>query len=430
MAEYHSPLGASGAERWMICPGSVELIRMLTLPESDAPDYRVDGVAAHALARKCLTDPTNPDAWEFAGQKIEGAEVTEEMTTAVQTYIDYVRPKLLSARNEGRLAVIEHPVSTPVHKDFYGTLDAGIAYSGGEYHKQTNLEIIDYKHGEGIQVDPDDNAQLKYYAYGLIHDNSEIDDVTLTIVQPRGFNDDGPIRSWQTTAYVIKTWVETKLVPAMDRTAYDKTLDAGPWCRFCPAKLVCPMLNAIFKAAATCNPTQIVQMSDASIGMSYQYIQAAKFYMGALEKEAHRRLQAGTYTGGVIKLVNKKARRVFKQGADKIFSARFGADAMTKPELKSPAEMEKLGDAAKLLVHEYAYTPVTGTTVALEDDSRREVKVQSASQAFAGVVAALPQDATEDDLLTAAAPAPTSDDELEIPPFLRRKVVDKGTPAK
>ena len=37
----HSPLGASGAERWMNCPGSVNLIKSMVLPESDEEDYQL-----------------------------------------------------------------------------------------------------------------------------------------------------------------------------------------------------------------------------------------------------------------------------------------------------------------------------------------------------------------------------------------------------
>src|ERR1700737_4068962 len=42
----HSPLGASSAERWMNCSGSVALIAALKTggaPEEAEPDYRTDG---------------------------------------------------------------------------------------------------------------------------------------------------------------------------------------------------------------------------------------------------------------------------------------------------------------------------------------------------------------------------------------------------
>ena len=68
---------------------------------------------------------------------------------------------------------------------------------------------------------------------------------------------------------------------------------------------------------------------------------------------------------------------------------RFGDEAMTKPELKSPAELEKVGPAAKEFVKEFAYMPVTGQTVALESDSRGEVIIKSTTEVFSGAIAAL-----------------------------------------
>jgi hypothetical protein len=69
-----------------------------------------------------------------------------------------------------------------------------------------------------------------------------------------------------------------------------------------------------------------------------------------------------------------------------VFKEKFGEDAFTKPQLRSPAEMEKLGAAAKELVREYAYTPQTGLTVAREDDNRPAVKMESTQQAFGAIV--------------------------------------------
>ena len=85
---------------------------------------------------------------------------------------------------------------------------------------------------------------------------------------------------------------------------------------------------------------------------------------------------------GVVKLVNKKADRVWKAEAPEIFKSRFGADAMTVPELKTPAQMERIGDAAKKMVHEYAYTPQSGYTVAGIDDKRPGVTIQSVTEVF------------------------------------------------
>jgi hypothetical protein len=51
--------------------------------------------------------------------------------------------------------------------------------------------------------------------------------------------------------------------------------------------------------------------------------------------------------------------------------------------------MEEVSGDAPKLVKEWAYTPQTGLTVALERDKRPAVKVQSSTEAFGEAVAAL-----------------------------------------
>lgn len=375
----HSPLGASSAERWMNCPGSVALLKELKLPESDEPDYRTAGIAAHRIVESCLK--ADLDAWEFLGHKeeITGRIIDDEIVNAVQFYVDEIRGYLEPWEGDVPRRYFEYPVDAPeFHHQFYGTLDCGLVF---EDHK--HMVIRDYKHGEGIAVDVEWNPQIMYYAYGLLRHHPEVATVDLGIVQPRGFHPDGPIRSWACSADTIRSWARDVLKAAMDRTEMDKTLDAGPWCRFCPAKLVCPLMTSLFGAACTADPKLIVNLSDESLGRSYQYTQAVKFYLKAMEDETFRRLNTGAAVPGT-KLVMKKANRVYKEGAEGNLVNLLGpADVYTKPELKSPAEMEKVSAEAKKLVREWAYTPMTGLTVALETDKRAAVKVTTSAEAFA-----------------------------------------------
>ncbi len=385
----HSHLGASGAERWMRCPGSVELIRTLMLPESDDPSYRTQGTAAHAAAAHALCVAGQPDGWELIGQKFgdKGAEheCDEVMANAVQVYLDYTRPLMALADAASKRTMIEYPISSPVHKDFYGTCDFAAVIPGTDFHGQENMVVVDFKYGEGIQVDADDNPQLKYYAFGVLQEFPECDKVTLVICQPRGFHADGPIRQWQTTAAAIREWVEGTLKPAMERTEFDHTLDAGEHCRFCPAKLVCPLLSGLFKAAATANPAEIVNYSDESLARSYAYRKGVKFYMKALEDEVLARNMRGKTIPGT-KLVHKIADRVWKPEAEPLFKSRFPDQYLAPPKMRSPAEMEKISAAAKELVKEYAYKPESGLTVADEDDKRGAVKVASAAATLGAAV--------------------------------------------
>ena len=388
----HSPLGASSAERWMNCPGSVTLIKELDIQEdSDEPEYRGLGVSAHEAAAHTLKNGL--DAWEVTGDKFHNYIVDADMARAIQVYIDLVRPLMVGdakvyiehglayKQSEGLVKEIIDPRANSVlNKYFYGTGDACVVR--GDY-----MDVIDYKHGEGIIVDAEDNPQLLYYAFGFLLLHPEVVTVRIRIVQPRTF--DEPIKTWIVTADFIREWVADKLVPAMQMTEIDGAeLDAGSWCRFCPAKLVCPMMNSLFGAAVKYNPKQTIELSNASLGRSYQYIQAVKFYIKAIEDETFRRLNLGQEVQGT-KLVPKKANRVFKPEAPEAAKLKFGDDAYNPAELKSPSELEKLGAEAREFVREYAYTPQTGLTVARADDKRVAVRVETTQQVFGNIVASL-----------------------------------------
>ena len=386
----HSPLGASSAERWMSCAGSVALIKSLGIQdETDEPEYRGLGVAAHEAGAHCLQNKI--DAWEVIGEKFHGYEVDLNMANAIQVYIDTMRPIM---EREGAIVYVEHGIAYQrindkltetidpradgvLKKYFYGTGDCCVVRPAEKY-----MDVTDYKHGEGIIVEAENNPQLMYYAFGFLILHPEVETVRIRIVQPRTFAE--PVKTWVVKASYITDWVADKLVPAMQLTELEGAeLDAGSWCRFCPAKLVCPMMHSLLGAAIKANPKEVVSFTDQTLGRSYQYTQALKFYLKALEEEVFRRLNHGKMAGCGVKLVPKKANRVYKAGAPELAKKKFGDDAMHPAEIKSPSELEKLSGSAKDFVKEYAYTPQSGLTVAMADDPRPAVKVEPLGKAFA-----------------------------------------------
>lgn len=374
----HSPLGASGAERWMNCPGSVALLKELKFPPSDEPEYRTLGTAAHEAACKIFIEKLEP--WELIGQQFNGHIFDQTMCDAVTMYVDECR-RIMEEVPDGEEFIEYHIDAPEYHSDFYGTTDWG-------YIARKTLFVRDYKHGEGIAVDVEWNPQVMYYAWGLLRHFPGVTRVSLGIVQPRAFHGDGPIRVWEMEADQIRTWAADTLKPAMDRTELDSTLDAGKWCRFCPAKLVCPLMHSLFGAAMQADPRNLPNLSDEALGRSYHYIPAVKSFIKAMEEETFRRLNAGHLVPHT-KLVQQKTNRVWKQGAVEVLANTFGQDAYTKPEIKSPPQIEALGQVAKDIVKEWAYKPEGGLTVAGDDDKRHAVMIQRVEQTFAAAAANL-----------------------------------------
>lgn len=378
----HSPLGASGAARWMACGGSIELAKEVAEYDdySVDPAYRVEGSAAHHVAAHCVAHGS--DTWEISDRIYEGVHVDKLELECIQTYVDYCR----QVAKEDDHVFIEHAIGEKEadrpHPAFYGTVDFAV-------FNAERLHIVDFKYGAGVVVDVKRNKQCMYYAYGILRDiereHDQLDPdfpVKITIIQPRTF-EDNPIKVWDTTAGEIFEWAREELLPKMRNPG--TAFVAGEHCRFCPAKIACPLLKGMFQVAATVNTKWVKSANAVGLGQEWLQIAPVKMYIKALEEEAFNRLNAGVEVPG-IKLVQKKAHRVWKSGATEVFQKEFGDLALTVPELKSPAEMAKLGKSADERVKEWAYVPTTGYTVAAASDDKPGIKMKTAQETFANVV--------------------------------------------
>jgi hypothetical protein len=361
----------------MNCTGSQVLIRLLALPPSDDTDFATEGTAAHDLAAHCLT--TECDTWECIGMVYRGITVDKEMADAVQLYLQTIR-ELLAEHGHGSDPNVRHYIEEKVSDNsisdfFYGTADDVI-------DGPAILDITDLKYGVGIAVDAIDNPQLKYYAVGVLAKHIGARRVRLRIVQPRAFHPDGPIREWETTAEELLKWRDEVLKPAMLKAQTDKLLTPGEWCRFCPAKVACPMLSGLFLALTQTNTAQVALMSDEQLGMNYELLEPAMIGKRAYEEEVFKRLSRGAVVPGA-KLVPKRSWRVLTAEGAEMAPIKFGNEAYTPATLKSPAELDKLGPDGKSFTKEYAYSPSTGLTVARDADKRVSVAVDTAATAFA-----------------------------------------------
>jgi len=360
----------------MECPGSVGLIKALALPLSDEPEYRQAGTDGHTLLEWCLRSPGNvADAWEASDLTVNGKHPTVEMMDAVQVFLDTVRPAIARA---SQVMIEEHIDNPDFHPDFYGTVDCAVVYNN---EGVVTLDVNDFKYGQGVVVEVYRNPQIMYYAFGILAKHPEVTLVRLRIIQPRAYHPDGPVRTWVVDASEIRTWAEEVLRPAMMTDS--NALQPGPHCRFCPAKLVCPVMAALFEAAANADPAKVIALDDTALDVQYPLIAAAKLYLAALETETYARQVRGA-TFAHSKLVHKKANRVWNPEAVAALEAELPKDKLYEPAaFKSPAEVEKLGGVAKKLVAEYAFTPESGLTVAPIMDKRVAVRVSSSEESFA-----------------------------------------------
>lgn len=367
----HSVLGASSADRWMACPGSIRLIRSLPPGEAGkAGPEAAKGTAAHSLCEICLTEDS--DAWEHTGKvfHVNGLdfEVDQNMTDAVQVYVDFVRD--LISQYPDATHLVERRLHSKLHPQAFGTCDFILLGPG-------LIVVVDYKHGEGVVVEPN-KAQLRYYGYmayeefeEIVNSGSNNPDIRLVIVQPRIPHPKGPCREFKETAETLVGWFKNTVVPAMLETEKeDAILNIGEHCRFCPAKNICPAMrkSAVeFKATGT-----VDALSEAEIADLMVRGKALVAFLKSIEAEAFRRAELGKQIPG-YKLVHKQGNRIWKSGAEEVLKAKFGDDAFTKPELRGPAAIDELV-GGKAITTRWASKPLTGLTLAPISDSRVEAK--------------------------------------------------------
>lgn len=381
----HAELGASNASRWMACPGSVALSRGLPDPSSE---FAEEGTAAHALAEKCLT--RNYDASAFLGTSIEGYEVTEEMADAVQVYLDECRQFMsteIGARDVWRIEQKFSLARLNPPAPMFGTADF-VSYSGRWRH----LQVVDLKYGKGVAVEAKGNKQLRYYALGALLAFEEarpgllVDRVYMTIVQPRAEHPEGLVRT-DVMEYDELLGFASELMDAARATLLpDAPLSAGPHCRFCRAKGLCPAQAEQAVALAQVDfmdaPAGEVVLPDprllpnAKLGEILSKIGPVEDYFAAVRAAVQHKLEAGEAVPG-YKLVRKRATRQWaneRAVRTRLQELGYGdADINEAPDLKSVAQIEKLVGKKRfreVLPDELVRKESSGYNVAREEDPR------------------------------------------------------------
>lgn len=383
----HSPTGASGAKRWMNCPGSIQLAKKLGLFHSSGSYAADQGTAAHEILSRCLEANPMKEPWEFLGTKVEvhgqEFEVDQNMVDALNVAFQHIEQRIAHAHSmcEGNtepMLFIETSMKHSEWDGMYGTTDCGIAvWIASE--DSVDIEIDDYKHGMGVYVEAE-TPQTKYYAT-LIADRlmqdkvikgwHQIRKVTLTIIQPRIPTAEGVIRTIEMTGWELKDWYESELVPALQETENeDAILKMGSWCDFCPVKDRCPAMAQALLSISTAKPPS--EMDNEELGLTLEKITQIAKMKTLFEKEVFQRCAKGEKVHG-YKLVKQKANRAWRDEAELQMMFEFGDEAYDKPKLKSPADIEKM-PGGKVFVAQYAYSPETGLTIAPSTDKRKEAK--------------------------------------------------------
>ena len=413
----HAQLSPSKRHRWALCPGSIR-------EEAKFPDERsgaaaIDGTHSHTLLDHCikagLADPTS-----MVGVKMKDDDgefvIDADRAARVKSAIEYVKSRV--AKFNGMAEVIAETRVDPqwfTHRDdLSGTVDIQIIGGGV-------LEIVDYKDGMGI-VSAEENPQLEQYAMGKlaecklgwnVPEQYPWREVRMTIIQPKlALKGMSPITTW--TVPVKYLLDRLSVLSAQARATDDPNAPLVPGesqCKFCRAKGSCaalagnvmkevgimfqPVVTETLDVAQQSADKDPAQMDDAQIRQIMEAAPLMRQLLEAVEKEALRRLEAGTPIPG-LKLVHGRGSRAWalpeEEMAEKLIKMGIPKSAVYETKLVTPAKAEKL-----------TWEKRDGTKVSLTDRQLKRMEQEYVTK-LAGKLTVVPESDSRPAVITNAAP--------------------------
>lgn len=231
----HAKCSASGSHRWLNCTMAPTFEAQF--PDGDPGPYAKEGTLAHKICelvaeynsgeitkrkfnsqvKKCQEDPLYKD----------------EMMKTAEFYGHFIWEKAMSFDSKPyQRQEVRVDFSDWVPEGF-GTCDCILI--GGH-----TLQIVDYKHGQGVPVSAENNSQMRLYALGALKQFGmfyDIQTVSMAIVQPRITED---VSEETITKEELLAWGE-QIRPIAEKavTGIGAEFKEGTWCRFCKGKAVC-----------------------------------------------------------------------------------------------------------------------------------------------------------------------------------------------
>lgn len=375
MPDVHARLNPSSAERWIHCPGSVALAEQCPPPGSS--EYADEGTKAHAIAEAKLRQIIGEITPKELEKIIRKHQPDGEMEEATDFYRDQVVEILASAGKDAELMVEQRFSLNRWAPESFGTSDAVIIGDG-------KIEVIDLKYGKGVRVSAKNNPQLRLYGAGaanLFEGMYDFDTVRMTIIQPRLDH----VSTEELSLEELMTWMKEVVKPAA-REAYDGTgeIDAGDWCRWCPAKAVCrkraeknlELAKMEFKSPDLLSPEEIGEVLRQADELSK--------WTSDVQAYALDQALAGEHFDG-WKLVEGRSNRTITdqiKAAELLKAAGFDEAILYKHELYGITQLEKNCGKKKLteVLGDLITKPQGKPVLVPESDKREEINSAEAAK--------------------------------------------------
>lgn len=319
-------------------------------------DATREGNAAHWVGERILNS-YKPDMpiiinLDLIGQPApNGVIVTEEMWDGAHLYANHILMVCMSTGLLDQLHIEERVSMPEIHEHCWGTPDCW-AFDA----KTLTLYIFDFKYGHSSVV-AFMNWQLICYIQGILNQviptlppkTAHNIKVVATIVQPRCYDGQGALRTWEEYAIKMNPHVEQLRVAAHAAMEIINRCTTGSHCKNCNGRPHCPALreSAARVIDQSCD-TIPSPMTDIGLAYELEKLTDAEDRLtarrAALEVDAEFRIRQGTQMPG-LSLEQKYGRDKWNMDDAMVIST----GQMMGVELTAPAAVLTPSQAKALL---------------------------------------------------------------------------------
>lgn len=360
----HALLSPSSSHIWIQCPPSARLSAGMA---DQSTDYSRLGTCAHALCEYKLATAAGADTTD-PRPTLEFYD--EEMERCSDEYRDYVIERLEVMKNEcsDPVVLIEQKL------DFTRWVPDGFGYGDCILVSNGKVHVIDYKHGEGVLVEAENNSQMMCYALGainLLDELYEIEEVSMTIFQPRRDN----VSTWTISKEKLLEWAENVLKPAAELADKGEgPFKAGEHCRFCRAKNTCRARAEYNLSLARYDFQMPEKLEDYEISAILARIDDLVSWSGDIKEYALSEALKGKHYDGFKIVEGRSVRKYTDEVSVAAAVENAGFDPYEKSVLGITAMTKLLGKKKfEEVLGEFVYKAPGKPTLVPETDKRREL---------------------------------------------------------
>lgn len=356
----HALLSASSSSRWLACPPSA--VANEAYPSQDT-SFTQEGTLAHEVA-EIVARQRLLGLGEISDNK-EG--ITHEMIDCANEYADYIEEQKKS--NDATVLLEQRVDFSEWVPDGFGTCDCIII-------QDDTLTIIDYKYGQGVIVNAENNSQLRLYALGAMHDYGDLLGITkveMHIYQPRLNHTSKD----SMTVEELLTWADKTVKPTAEKAIKGKgKYSPGEHCRFCQHAGRC---RALTRACTEYLDTHGMRVN-LPILAPYEVADVLRMeplitlWLKKVKEQALTTLMNGEELPGYKLVEGKLGNRKWKDEAEvaATLANLYSREEFTETRLLSPSQMDKAIGKKKVaeLLGELIDRAPGAPTIAPETDKR------------------------------------------------------------